>query len=91
MRAPPRLEPGRNGVERDRRHRETRAALALSSSVAFPSNNVAGSLTTDSTLAVIEGGRIKSATVDDIGSLIGGGGGGGGLSAAAVMARCLGC
>lgn len=78
---------GNAGIRRDAACRANRAALALSSSVAFPSNNVAGSLTTESTLAVIEGGRIKSATVDDIGSLIGGGG----LSASAVMTRCLGC
>jgi hypothetical protein len=51
----------------------------LSPGVVDPAGNTSGTLSGSSTVAVLDGGKILSATLDDIGAVIGGGGGGGGV------------
>ena len=64
----------------------------LADGVLSPSGNAALlPLTGDTMLAVLQGGKLLSATVDDVGNVIGSGGGGGGISASAAMVRGLGC
>lgn len=46
----------------------------LSPGVVDPAGNASGSLSGSSTIAVLDGGKILSATLDDIGGVIGGGG-----------------
>lgn len=48
----------------------------LSPGVVDPAGNTSGTLSGSSTIAVLDGGKILSATLDDIGAVIGGGGGG---------------
>jgi hypothetical protein len=85
----------RSGIDRDEAARERRLAASLNvvaDGVLSPSGNVADlPLTGDTMLAVLQGGKLLSATVDDVGDVIGSGGGGGGISASAVMVRGLGC
>lgn len=89
----PRLN-ARSGIDRDEAARERRNLKALdvvADGVLSPSGNAADLPLDGSTmLAVLQGGKLLSATVDDVGDVIGGGGGGG-ISASAVMVRRLGC
>jgi hypothetical protein len=50
----------------------------LSPGVVDPAGNTSGTLSGSSTVAVLDGGKILSATLTEIGAVIGGGGGGGG-------------
>lgn len=69
---------------------EKNAALStlLGNSVLSPSSNVATGLDGDTMVAVLQDGRLLSATLDDIGAVVAGSGG---LSASAAMVRGLGC
>lgn len=77
MREPtPRPDRSNSGAARDVALRAEQQRLALSAGVSNPAGNVSGTLSGTSTVAVIERGRLVSATLDDIGGVIGGGGGG---------------
>lgn len=69
----PRPDFSNAGPARDEALRAERRQRLLVDGVANPGGNLAGSLSTSSTLAVIEGGAIKSATIADVGALLGGG------------------
>lgn len=57
----------------------------LSPGVVDPAGNAApGGLSTSSTIAVLEDGKILSATLADVGAVIGGGGGGGAYTAGTI-------
>ncbi len=88
---PTRERAGERRVAIQQAQRNASLASALVDSVLSPSGNAAELPLDGSTmLAVLQGGKLLSATVDDVGDVIGGGGGGG-ISASAVMVRGLGC
>lgn len=64
-------------------------ASVLSDGVLRPDGNLAElPLDGDSLVAVLQGGKLLSATLDDIGTVVASSGG---LSASAAMVRTLGC